>query len=129
MGGLVGVLAACHILSQTMEAYIAHLFSARMASFIFAASLEDLDWIEDIVLPNLPASAEWQEASAKILQEASRQTERLTRLGGTGCLSDGASFAERRREARVQAVVEGMRRIDAGIHKESLQDAGTNGKR
>jgi len=127
--GLVGALTSWSILSQSMEAYIAHIFTARLTTFISGATLDDLDWIEDNVPPHLPLNQVWKEASIKIVQEVGRQTERLSRLGAVGCLSRGAGFAERRREARVQVVVQGMKRIDAGMQKEALEEARSNWKR
>lgn len=126
---LVGSLSSWSILSKSMEAYLAHIFTARLTTFISGANLDDLDWIEDNVSMNLPVSQVWEEASERILLEVARQTERLSRFGAVGSLSRGAGFAERRREVRVQAVVQGMKRIDAGIQEEALADARANWQR
>lgn len=121
--GLLGALGAMHFFSQSMESFLSHVFTARMTTFISAGNLADLDFIEDSVLPNLPSSRAWQEASTRILHEVACQTDRLARLGSAGCLHGEASANERRREARVQAALQGMHAIDADILKEAGQEA------
>lgn len=116
---LLGALTGWRVLTPCMESYIAHLFSARVIAFIASAGLDELDAIEDQVLPQLPSSQIWKQASQKILAETTRQTERLTRLGGIVRSGLPASFTQRRREARVQSVLRGLQQIDADMKKES----------
>lgn len=72
-------LASKLLLEESQEAYVASVFASQVSCYVTTANLEDLDWIEGRVLPNLPKSTAWTRAEGTILRGVARQTELLSR--------------------------------------------------
>lgn len=127
-------LTAKRLVDESTEGYVASLFAARMSSFISAASFGDVEQVEAEVLPRLPRTPAWREASLKILRDIERQTKVLRHIRSSASplaspLSASASASapppsspqrhrslrEAGRPGRVDAFAQEMVRIDAGI--------------
>eukprot|EP00931_Biecheleriopsis_adriatica_P063981 TRINITY_DN38855_c0_g1_i1.p1 TRINITY_DN38855_c0_g1~~TRINITY_DN38855_c0_g1_i1.p1 ORF type:complete len:421 (+),score=104.15 TRINITY_DN38855_c0_g1_i1:22-1263(+) len=115
--GAARALAGEKLLDESQEVYIASVFAARLSCHLASASLQELDWIEESVLPLLPNGAAWTQAEAAVLRCVSRRAELLEKTGPALRQLHRQALEpvqpQGARQARVEGFMSAMRHIDS----------------
>lgn len=110
--GAVRALTDAELLPNSMSGYVAHAWVARMTCFLLAASLSDLDLLEDEILPCLPATDTWAQASASVIREIARRAGLLLQVQSYSSDSK-RTRQESTRLKHIDAVLHELKQIDA----------------
>mmetsp|Transcript_86973 Transcript_86973/g.153767 ORF Transcript_86973/g.153767 Transcript_86973/m.153767 type:complete len:441 (+) Transcript_86973:52-1374(+) len=75
--GVSKALVLQRLLDESQECYLASMFAARLSCLLSCATLQELHWVEENVLPELPGDAAWTQAEAAVQRQLGRRVELL----------------------------------------------------